>query len=223
MRALLVEDSPSLSNWIAKALRHSGLVVDRVDDGVHADQILQTQAFDIVLLDLTLPRMDGVDVLKNLRARKSTVPVLILTARNQVDDRVRGLDAGADDYLAKPFALSELEARIRALVRRAQGAPSNEIVLGDLRFDARSRQFHRADERLDLTPRERAVLEALMTRANTPVSKADLSGRIVDLNEAVSAEAIEIHIHRLRKKLDGAGVVIRTLRGLGYMIELGHA
>ena len=99
----------------------------------------------------------------------------------------------------------------------------NEIVLGDLRFDARSRQFHRADERLDLTPRERAVLEALMTRANTPVSKADLSGRIVDLNEAVSAEAIEIHIHRLRKKLDGAGVVIRTLRGLGYMIELGHA
>ena len=219
MRVLLVEDNPSLANWTAKALRHAGMVVDCMDDGMDADHVLATQTYDIVLLDLTLPRMDGLSVLRNLRARGSHVPVLVLTVKGHIEDRVHGLDAGADDYLAKPYALSELEARIRALARRSQGAARNELSLGSLTYESSGRNFRVGRESLELTPRERAVLELLMTRAGTPVSKQVLSDRIVSLDNAVSIEAIEVYIHRLRKKLEGSGVAIRTLRGLGYMLE----
>ena len=224
MRILLVEDNRSLANWTAKALRHSGMVVDCVDDGMAADQLLSTAgSYDVVLLDLTLPRLDGLGVLRKLRARGSQLPVLILTVKNHIEDRVQGLDAGADDYLPKPYALSELEARIRALGRRAHGATRNETTVGQLTYDAVGRQFRVSGAPLELTRRERAVLELLIERAGVPVSKQVLSDRIVDLDNAVSIEAIEVYIHRLRKKLEGSGASIRTLRGLGYMLEASHA
>lgn len=224
MRILLVEDNRSLANWTAKALRHSGMVVDCVDDGMAADQLLcASESYDVVLLDLTLPRMDGLGVLRKLRARGSKLPVLILTVKSHIEDRVQGLDAGADDYLPKPYALSELEARIRALGRRAQGATRNEATVGLLSYDAVGRQFRVSSVPLELTRRERAVLELLISRAGVPVSKQVLSDRIVDLDGSVSIEAIEVYIHRLRKKLEGSGAGIRTLRGLGYMLEAVHA
>lgn len=219
MRALLVEDNRSLSNWVAKALRHSGMIVDCMHDGAHADHVLLTQVYDIVLLDLTLPRMDGISVLRHLRARESRVPVLIMTAKSGIEDRVLGLDAGADDYLAKPFDLSELEARIRALVRRAQGIARNDIAVGLLQYESAGRHFRISGQTIDLAPREHNVLELLVMHVNSPVSKQVLSNRIVALDGAVSVEAIEIYVHRLRKKLEHAGVQIRTLRGLGYMLE----
>ena len=195
------------------------MIVDWVGDGRDADHVLATQAYDVILLDLSLPRMDGLAVLQRLRARGSHVPVLVLTVRSHIEDRVQGLDAGADDYLAKPYALSELEARIRALARRAQGAARNETRVGGLSYDAGARTFRIAGQPLDLTPRERAVLEVLVTRAGGPVSKQALSDRIVGLDSSVSVEAIEVYIHRLRKKLEGSGAEIRTLRGLGYLLE----
>lgn len=222
MRVLLVEDNRSLASWVAKALRQSGMVVDCMHDGAHADHVLLTQVYDIVLLDLTLPRMDGITVLRHLRARESRVPVLVLTVKSSIEDRVLGLDAGADDYLAKPFDLSELEARIRALVRRAQGVVRNDISIGSLQYESAGRHFRIAGQTIDLAPREHNVLELLITHVNTPVSKQVLSNRIVALDAAVSVEAIEIYVHRLRKKIEGAGVQIRTLRGLGYMLEVRH-
>jgi len=216
MRVLLVEDNKSLANWTAKALRHSGMVVDCMADGMDADHVLATQSYDIVLLDLSLPRMDGLTVLRNLRG-------LVLTVKSHIEDRVHGLDAGADDYLAKPYALSELEARIRALTRRSQGNARNETVLGRLSYESSGRVFRVAGDPLELTPRERAVMEMLVARAGSPVSKQVLSERIVGLDSSVSIEAIEVHIHRLRKKLEGSGVEIRTLRGLGYMLEARDA
>jgi two-component system, OmpR family, response regulator TctD len=223
VRVLLVEDNRSLADWTAKALRHAGMVVDCMSDGIDADHVLATQTYDIVLLDLTLPRMDGITVLRNLRARGSHVPVLVLTVKSHIEDRVQGLDAGADDYLGKPYALSELEARIRALARRSQGAVSNETTVASLTYESAGRHFCVAGNALELTPRERGVLELLITRAGTPVSKQLLSDRIVGLDTSVSIEAIEVYIHRLRKKLEGSGAEIRTLRGLGYMLEARNA
>jgi two-component system response regulator TctD len=220
---LLVEDNRSLADWTAKALRHSGLVVDCVDDGLDADHLLATQDYDVVLLDLTLPRMDGLTVLRKMRARGSRAAVLVLTVKGHIEDRVQGLDAGADDYLAKPYALSELEARIRALGRRALGAVRNETTLGALAYESTGRTFTLGGARLDLTPRERAVLEMLIARSGMPVNKETLCDRIVGLDTSVSVEAIEVYIHRLRRKLEGSGVEIRTLRGLGYMLEAGGA
>ena len=223
MRVLLVEDNASLATWTAKALRHSGLVVDCIADGADADHILATQEYDVVLLDLSLPRMDGLTVLRNLRARGSRMPVLVLTVKSHIEDRVTGLDAGADDYLAKPYALTELEARIRALARRSQGLARNETVVGSLTYESSGRVFRVQGAPLEFTPREHAVMELLIARTGTPVSKQVLSDRIVGLDSSVSIEAIEVYIHRLRKKLEGSGVGIRTLRGLGYMLEAVHA
>jgi len=223
VRVLLVEDNKSLANWTAKALRHSGMVVDCMGDGMDADHVLATQSYDIVLLDLSLPRMDGLTVLRNLRSRGSRVAVLVLTVKSHIEDRVQGLDAGADDYLAKPYALSELEARIRALTRRSQGIATNETVLGTLSYESSGRVFRLGGDPLELTPRERAVLEMLFARAGSPVSKQVLSDHIVGLDSSVSIEAIEVYIHRLRRKLEGSGVEIRTLRGLGYILGASGA
>jgi two-component system, OmpR family, response regulator TctD len=219
MRVLLVEDNRELSDWIARALRQSSMVVDVLHDGVQAEHLLATQTYDIVLLDLSLPRVDGLTVLRKLRARECDVPVLVLTARGGLEDRVRGLDAGADDYVTKPFELSELEARMRALVRRAHGAASNEVVIGALHYDAGSRLFKLDGDPVALSPREHSVLEMLVGHARTPVSKETLAASIVALDDAVSVEAIEIYVHRLRRKLEHGKVRIRTLRGLGYMLE----
>lgn len=217
MRILLAEDHPELCEWLAKALVQDGYVVDIADRGDHAEHFLLTSQYDAVLLDLSLPGKDGLEVLRSLRARGSRVPVLIFTARGTVDDRIKGLDLGADDYLPKPFVLAELEARLKALLRRSTGQ-NPEIRLGELAFDTVSRQPSVCGLPLSLTPRELAVLEALLSRIGRPLSRDALFEKIFSLDQDVRAEAIEIYVHRLRKKLEGSGAQVTTVRGLGYMI-----
>jgi two-component system response regulator TctD len=222
MRILLVEDHAELSRWIAKALRDARLTVECAMNGSDADALLHTQDYALAILDLTLPKMDGLEVLKRLRARGSRIPVLVLTARSGLNDRVQGLNLGADDYLAKPFELAELEARVKALLRRAQGSEAVTLQCGALAFDTISRMFSYGGAPLALTPREHAVLEALITRAGRAVSKEKLFDEVFALDDDANQDAIEIYIHRLRKKLDRAEfgrVVITTLRGLGYLLE----
>ncbi len=219
MRILLAEDNKTLADWLEKALRHAGYAVDCMHDGVDADHLLLTQNYDLVVLDLGLPRMDGLDILRRLRRRGSVTPVLILTARGEVDSRVEGLNLGADDYLTKPFSLSELEARINAVIRRAQGAASPVQTLGALEYDSVGRTFRLHGEVLALRPKEHSVLEVLISRPGKAVAKAALHEHVFDLGETASAEAVEVYIHRLRKRLQGSGVGIVTLRGLGYVLE----
>jgi two-component system response regulator TctD len=225
MRILLVEDHVELSRWIAKALQDAHLTVECAMNGADADALLHTQDYALVILDLTLPKLDGLDVLKRLRARggpRGKTPVLILTARGGLSDRVQGLNMGADDYLAKPFELAELEARVKALLRRSQGNEAVVLQCGGLAFDTVSRMFTYGGAPLALTPREHAVLEALITRVGKVVSKDKLFDEVFALDDDANQEAIEIYIHRLRKKLDRADtgrVAITTLRGLGYMLE----
>ena len=219
MRILLAEDNRTLADWLGKALGQGGFAVDCMADGIEADHVLLTQAYDVVVLDLGLPRMDGLEVLRRLRRRGSRVPVLILTARGAIDDRVEGLNLGADDYLPKPFKLTELEARIRALIRRAQGGASPKLKLGALEYDSVARMFTLHGDTLVLRPKEHAVLEVLMSRAGKAVSKASVHEQIFSLDATTSPEAVEIYVHRLRRKLEGSGIAIVTLRGLGYVLE----
>jgi len=224
MRILLVEDHAELSRWISKALQDARLTVECAMDGADADALLHTQEYALVILDLTLPRMDGLEVLKRLRARGSKTPVLVLTARGGLSERVQGLNLGADDYLPKPFELAELEARVKALLRRSQGNEAVTLTCGALSFDTVSRMFTYGGAPLALTPREHAVLEVLLTRAGRAVSKEKLFDEVFALDDDASTDAIEIYVHRLRKKLErGDGeagrVAITTLRGLGYLLE----
>ena len=219
MRLLLVEDHAELADWVSRALTQSGYAVDVLHRGDHADHALLTQPYDLVILDLNLPGLDGLEVLRRMRERDATrlVPVIVLTAQGSTEDRVRGLNLGADDYLPKPFELSELEARIKALLRRAgQQAPT--VRLGALVFDLNSRLATVADQPLALTPRELAVLEALIARIGRPIAREALFEKVFSFDEEARTEAIEIYVHRLRKKLEGSGVRITTLRGLGYLI-----
>lgn len=219
MRILLVEDNLQLAEWLARALRQSQFAVDCMHDGVEADHVLMTQQYAAVILDLALPRMNGMEVLRRLRGRGQKMPVLILTAQGAVQDRVQGLDLGADDYLPKPFELSELEARLRALIRRAHGRENPVVQCGSLSYNSNTRLFTVGDKPLALTPREHAVLEVLTLDVGKTVSKEKLSEQVFALDQDASADAIEIYVHRLRKKLDGTDVAIVTLRGLGYMLE----
>ncbi|MBC3920769.1 response regulator [Undibacterium sp. CY18W] len=222
MRILLVEDHIELSHWLAKALRDAHLTVETAHNGADADALLHTQEYALVILDLSLPKMDGLEVLKRMRARGNKAPVLILTARGGLNDRVHGLNSGADDYLPKPFELAELEARVKALLRRAQGNEAVTLTCGALSFDTVTRQFHYDGQALSLTPREYAVLEALISRPGQAVSKDKLFDEVFALDDDANLDAIEIYIHRLRKKLDGVSagkVVIVTLRGIGYLLE----
>lgn len=222
MRILLVEDHVELSRWLSKALQDAHLTVECASNGDDADSLLLTQEYALVILDLTLPKMDGLDVLKRLRARGSRTPVLILTARGGLNDRVNGLNLGADDYLAKPFELVELEARVKALLRRAQGNEAVTIRCGALSFDTVSRMFTYGDAMLALTPREHAVLETLITRSGRTVAKEKLFQEVFSLDDNANVDAIEIYIHRVRKKLDAVDegrVSITTLRGLGYLLQ----
>lgn len=222
MRILLVEDHAELSRWLTKALQDARLSVECAMNGADADALLHTQEYALVILDLTLPKMDGLEVLKRLRARGSKTPVLVLTARGGLDERVQGLNLGADDYLPKPFELVELEARVKALLRRSQGNEAVTLSCGALSFDTVSRMFTYGGAPLALTPREHAVLEALLTRAGRAVPKEKLFDEVFPLDDDVNLDAIEIYVHRLRKKLeyDGSGrVAITTLRGLGYLLE----
>lgn len=218
MRLLLVEDHQELAEWLAKSLRQAGYAVDLAMRGDHADQFLQSEKIDVVVLDLSLPGMDGLEVLRRLRQRGGSMPVLVLTARGATDERVKGLNMGADDYLPKPFEFAELEARLKALLRRGvTHAPV--IQVGNLSFDTTSRLASMNGQPLSLTPKETAVLEALLVRRGRPVSREALFEMIYSLEEDARAEAIEIYVHRVRKKLEGTGVSIRTMRGLGYLLE----
>jgi len=219
MRLLLVEDSVKLAAWLSKALKQHGYAVDVSHDGVEADSLLSTEHYDAIVLDLSLPGMDGLTVLERLRGRGNASPVVILTARGELEDRVRGLNLGADDYLAKPFDLSELEARLQAVLRRAHGQPVSRLSIGPLEYDGSSRVFTLAGQRLVLRPKEHAVLEALLLRAGKAVSKAKLYEQVFSLDATTSQDVVEIYIHRLRKQLLDSGVRITTLRGLGYVLE----
>ena len=223
MRILLVEDHIELSRWLAKAMRDAHLTVECAHNGADADSLLLTQDYALVILDLTLPRMDGLEVLKRMRARGNRTPVLILTARGGLADRVSGLNMGADDYLAKPFELEELEARVKALLRRSQNNEAITLTCGALSFDTVSRTFSYGGELLALTPREHAVLEVLMVRHGHTVPKEKLFQQVFSLEDKASVDAIEIYIHRLRKKLEQGGpgrVGITTLSGLGYLLQV---
>lgn len=219
MRLLLVEDHTELAEWVSKALVQAGYAVDVMQRGDHADHALLTQPYDLVVLDLSLPGLDGLEVLRRMRAREATrtTPVIILTARGATEDRVKGLNLGADDYLPKPFELTELEARIKALLRRA-GNLVPTVRIGQLEFDLNSRLASVAGKPLSLTPRELAVLEALISRQGRPLARESLFEKVFSFDEEARPEAIEIYVHRLRKKLEGSGAVVTTLRGLGYLI-----
>jgi len=219
MRLLIIEDDPVIADGLLRTLRAAGHAVDHAIDGARADQALTQYPYDLVVLDLGLPRMDGMEVLKRLRARGTHLPVLVLTARDGLDDRVAGLDAGADDYLAKPFDLPELEARVRALLRRREASGGGRIEIGAITVDTAARSAYHGSERLDLSAREFGVLELLARRAGRVVSKEQLVESMTGWDEDVGTNAIEVYVHRLRRKLEPAGVSIRTLRGLGYLIE----
>jgi two-component system response regulator TctD len=219
MRILLVEDHPQLAESVAQALRASGWTVDLLNDGVAADLALSTEDYALAILDVGLPRLDGFQVLARLRERGKTLPVLMLTARSDVTDRVHGLNLGADDYLAKPFELSELEARVKALLRRSVAAGERQQSCGPLVYDLDARRFSLDRQPLSLTSREQGVLEALITRPGRVMSKDQLAAQVFGLDEDASADAIEIYVHRLRKKLEGSAVRIVTFRGLGYLLE----
>lgn len=218
MRLLLVEDTEELARWLEKALTQKGFAVDRVADGMAADHALQCEAYALVVLDISLPRMDGLEVLARLRRRGQSVPVLLLTARSALDDRVRGLNLGADDYLTKPFEMDELGARLRALLRRSQSHTSQNQSLGQLVLDGEG-YFLLADRPLALTPREASILTTLMQRQGRPVSRQSLYEQTFTLSDEASPESIELYVHRVRKKLAGSNVAIVTLRGLGYSLE----
>lgn len=219
MRILLVEDNVELANWIAKLLRSDNFAVDCVYDGEDADHALRINEFSLVILDLSLPKMDGLEVLRRLRQRNNTVPVIILTANSSLRGRVSGLDEGADDYLAKPFEIAELEARIRVQLRRANNRAAPTITYGDITLDLRTREFSIGDKALALTPREHAVLEYLIHKAGKTVSKTQICDNVFDFDDDADQSAIEVYVHRLRKKIEGSRVQIKTLRGLGYALQ----
>jgi two-component system response regulator TctD len=222
MRILLVEDHTELQHWLAKALRDSHMTVECADNGSEADALLHTQEYALIILDLTLPKMDGLEVLRRLRARGTRTPVLILTARGGLEDRVQGLNLGADDYLAKPFELVELEARVKALLRRGLGNEALVYRCGELGFDTVTRLFSYYGENLALTPREHAVLEALITHSGRAVAKEKLFGQVFALSDEANLDAIELYIHRVRKKLESGkpgAAAITTLRGIGYLLQ----
>lgn len=219
MRVILIEDDTVLADALLRTLRQADYAVDWVSDGLDADHLLLSSYCDLVVLDLSLPRMDGFEILRRLRQRGSKVPVLILTARDEMENRVTGLDLGADDYLTKPFDLRELEARVRALIRRGQSGMGAQLKCGRLSFDTAGRQATVDEAVIDLSARELGVLETLMLKAGKVVNKDVLSEQLAASNEELSSNAIEVYVHRLRKKLEGADVNIRTLRGLGYMLE----
>jgi two-component system OmpR family response regulator len=219
MRILIAEDDPVLADGLTRSLHQSDYAVDCVGTGDQADHVLLAQNYDLVILDLGLPKLDGFEVLRRLRHRGSKIPVLVLTARDGLDERVRGLDLGADDYLTKPFDLPELEARVRALIRRGQSGGGSILTHGMLQLDTAGRRATLSGAPLDLSARELGVLEVLMLRSGRVVNKEQLAEQLYGWDEEVGANAIEVYVHRLRRKLEPAGVVIRTIRGLGYLLE----
>lgn len=219
MRLLIVEDHPILADGLIRALKSADYAVDHAATGEQADHMLTAQNYDAVVLDIGLPKLDGYEVLRRMRRKGSRTPVLLLTARDALEDRVKGLDLGADDYLTKPYDLPELEARVRALIRRGQSGGGSELVHGDLSLDTAGRRATIKGKPLELSARELGVLEVLMLRTGRVVNKEQLAEQLYGWGEEVGANAIEVYIHRLRKKLEPAGISVRTIRGLGYLLE----
>lgn len=219
MRILLVEDDTSIAAAIAATLRGQAHAVDHVADGIMADLALRDVDYDLVILDLGLPRMDGANVLRQLRGRHAALPVLVITARDGLDERVRVLDLGADDYLVKPFALAEFEARVRALLRRSVTGGANLLSVGRLRLDLPGHRAWVGDQPLDLTAREFGLIEALAARVNRVTSRAQLIEALCEWGQNLTGNGLDIAIHRVRRKLEGSGARVRTIRGLGYLLE----
>ena len=219
MKILLVEDDQALAEALQRALEMHGQVVDLIGDGAQALAWLGNEHFDLVVLDLGLPSMDGMALLREARARGHDMPVLIITARDAVPDRVAGLNSGADDYLVKPFELDEFLARVRALYRRAQGRASDSVELGSLVFDAARRELRDQGTVIALTPRETALLEVLVQQIGAVVTKQQIGDSLFSIDNNAQLSAVEVYVHRLRKQLVPHGLSIRTVRGLGYMLE----
>jgi two-component system OmpR family response regulator len=219
LRILVVEDDPLLAESLVRALQQQGYGVGHARRGQDADTALRTHHFDLLLLDIGLPDVDGFEVLRRLRARSDATPVLVVTAREAVDERVHGLDLGADDYLTKPFSLSELEARVRALLRRAKPALAARIVVGGLTVDSAARRAKIDGRPVELTAREWALLELFLARPGHALSKLAIARTIGDSAAAIAPNTVEVYVSRLRSKLEPAGIVIRTVRGFGYLWE----
>ena len=220
MHVLVVEDDELLGDALQAGLRERGFVVDWVRDGIAADTALRGGEFGAVVLDLGLPRRDGLGVLRALRARASHIPVLILTARDAVEDRVTGLDSGADDYVVKPVAIAELAARLRALIRRAHGHGSEALAVGSLTLDPQARRVSFRGSDVDLNAREFDLLHELMLNAGRVLTREQIESRLYDCNQGLESNAIEVFVHHLRRKL--APEVIRTIRGVGYLLPREH-
>jgi two-component system, OmpR family, response regulator len=221
MRILVVEDDALLADGLTSALTRAGHAVQHAGTGRHADLLLRTQDFDLAVLDVGLPDIDGFEVLRRMRSRGSSTNVLVLTARDAVEDRVHGLDLGADDYLTKPFSVTEFEARVRALLRRSATHPANVSMAG-LTVDVAAKRVRIHDKQVDLTPREWALLELFLARPHRVLSKEQIGESLFAVDEQLSANAIEVYVSRLRTKIEPAGVHIRTVRGFGYMWENGN-
>ncbi|MGI9384257.1 MAG: response regulator [Methyloligellaceae bacterium] len=219
MRVLVAEDKRSLASAMTQALRRKGYAVDAFADGEEVDAALCGVHYDVVILDLGLPNLDGLEILRRLRHRGGRTAVLILTARDAVEDRVKGLDLGADDYMTKPFELAELEARVRALIRRRHDHSSAVRKIGGLSFDTVNRTADIDGEPVRLPPRELSLLEALINRTGHVVPKERLAESLTDFDDDLSPNAVELYVSRLRKRVDPAGLRIRTIRGLGYILE----
>ena len=216
MRILLVEDDPQLGDGLTIGLRQAGFAVDWVKDGNSADRALQSETFDLVVLDLGLPRLSGMEVLTRARGRRQTLPVLILTARDATGDKVSGLDAGADDYLVKPVDLDELAARIRALTRRSAGRAAPLLTRGNLALDPAAHSVTLAGAPIELSSREFSLLQMLLENAGRVLSRSQLEQSVYGWRDEPDSNALEVHIHHLRRKLGSD--LIRTLRGVGYTI-----
>jgi DNA-binding response OmpR family regulator len=219
MRILLVEDDPALGEATARALRSQSWAVDWAKNGESISNAAKLAAFDLVVLDVGLPDIDGFEVLRRLRAQHNEMPILMLTARDSVEDRVHGLQLGADDYLVKPFALTELLARIQALTRRFHARQHNELMLGSLRLDLIAKRAFLADKPIELLPREWAVLVYLLNNIGKVVSKEQILEAISGWDETPSGNAIEVYVSRLRTKLAESNISIRAIRGFGYLVE----
>lgn len=221
MRILVIEDEPGVAGFVEKGLHEASYAVDLAENGVDGFELARSRKYDVIVLDLMLPGKDGFTLLKDLRALDVRTPVICLTARDAIADRVKGLDLGADDYLTKPFSFSELMARIRALLRRGQNAVTNPIVVSDLTLDILARSVHRGSRRIDLSPNEFALLEYLARNAGQVLSRTMILEHVWDMNQDPMTNVIDVHINRLRKKVDGGAhhPLIHTIRGVGYVLR----
>jgi len=218
MRILVVEDDSLLAEGLMRVLSRAGHAADHAANGTQADKALRANLYALVVLDIGLPDIDGFEVLRRLRSRQSQTNVLVLTARDAVEDRVHGLDLGADDYLTKPFSITEFEARVRALLRRTS-LPAGAVSIGQLKVDVEAKSIRCGEAAIDLTAREWALLELFMARPGRVLAKEQIAQQLADYDSHLSANAIEVYVSRLRSKIESAGVRIRTVRGFGYLWE----